>query len=261
MVPPGGFRAHVMPRFIILIAVGVVAWLIYKLYYQKLRQQGKPGLIKLGLIALGLVFVALAVTGRAHIAFAIIGAVMTQAMRIMPILVRFFPAIQQLINSNRVFGGGGGGTGNGQQSSIRTRLLHVKLDHESGQIDGEITDGQFSGRKLSDLSRAELRELCSDCTANDPEGLRLLHAYIGRTYGEADPSASQNPQQEQNHAQPGAAEASEILGLGGQATRSEIIAAHRKLMGKLHPDKGGSTYLAAKINAAKEVLLNNLKQN
>ena len=51
------------------------------------------------------------------------------------------------------------------------------------------------------------------------------------------------------------AQAYEVLGLTMGATKSEIIQAHRKLIQKNHPDRGGSDYIAAQINLAKKVLL------
>ena len=50
-------------------------------------------------------------------------------------------------------------------------------------------------------------------------------------------------------------QAREILGLGTHPTRDEVIAAHRRLMQKVHPDRGGSTFLAQQLNEAKRVLL------
>lgn len=249
-----------MIRLILILAVGIAGWLIYKLYLKQLLSQGRQGKIKLVLIVLGLLLVILALTGRASIVFAIIGAAMTQIMRIMPLLIRFFPMLQQFRGQSKVFR-----NQTNQSSQVRSNLLLMTLDHDSGHIDGEITGGQFSGRTLGELSLDELRSLLSECQQQDPEGVRLVQAYVSRVHGDQQwTNNSEREQQsgsadESSAARPSVSEAGEILAIDPNAPKAEIIAAHRKLMGKVHPDKGGSNYLAAKINAAKEVLIDHSK--
>ena len=251
-----------MPRLIFIIAIGVAGWLIYKLYYKKLQAQGKPGMIKLGLIALGLVFMVAAVTGKAHFIFALIGAAMTMVMRFLPLVLRFAPSLAQLFNKHRV-----NNPGQGQQSKVQTAYLDMTLDHDSGQMSGHVLSGQHAGRQLDSLSPDELRQLFDECTANDPESARLLQAWVARTYSDEGHSNDQWREAagggagsntgggSGSNATPSITEARDILGLDDSASRQDVVDAHRRLMIKMHPDKGGSNYLAAKINAAKEVLL------
>lgn len=142
----------------------------------------------------------------------------------------------------------------GGVSEVRTDALLMRLDHDSGEMDGEILTGPLAGRMLSDLDAAELRDLAEEFEA-DPDSLGLLLAYIDRVgAGDAGPRDERADEPEAPGAGDGpmsAAEALRILGLKPGASIDEIRAAHRRLMKKVHPDLGGSNALAALINAAK----------
>jgi len=142
-------------------------------------------------------------------------------------------------------------TQKGQRSSVRTAMLEMTLEHDTGTMDGAVLSGSFAGQRLSQLSRDDLFTLLQECGARDPQGKQLLQAYMERI-GVA------NSRAEAGVRPTGAMsvdEAYEVLGLKPGANQDDIHQAHRALMKKLHPDQGGSTYLAAKINEAKDVLL------
>ncbi len=148
---------------------------------------------------------------------------------------------------------GGGAKSAKQQSQVDTRYLRVTLDHDSGDLDGLILTGRFGGRYLSDLDRDELGALYDELRRADPEGARLLDAYLARLYpGEWSEEADTAPPSDGPMSRD---EAFEILGLEPGATVEEIKQAHHGLMKKFHPDQGGSTYFAARINEAKDLLL------
>ena len=148
----------------------------------------------------------------------------------------------------------------GQSSQIRTQFLQMTLDHDSGEMDGMILSGRFRGTRLSDLDLADLIALWQDYSAQDEESAAVLEAYLDRAQGaEWREAAGQAPGDERSQKMPGGdmavEEALEILGLEAGASKTQIVEAHRRLMQKIHPDHGGSTYLAAKINQAKDLLL------
>ena len=139
-------------------------------------------------------------------------------------------------------------------SQFRTQSLLVEVNFASRQMDGEILDGKFAGRRLSELSNTELSELSDALKTDDRESFVLLQAYLLRN-GQAGEQHQQDNYQSANFSELSAEEAYKILGLEVDASKEDIIKAHKRLMQRLHPDRGGSDYLAAKINAAKDKLV------
>jgi hypothetical protein len=143
----------------------------------------------------------------------------------------------------------------GQTSRVRSSYVEMELDHDSGNMTGRIIAGRHQGVPLEQLGVSTLVSLLSDM---DDESRALLMAYLDRrdprwrehANGDAAtgrPAASSGKMTEQ--------EAYQILGLQPGAHADAISRAHRTLMKKLHPDQGGSTYLAARVNEAKDILL------
>jgi DnaJ domain len=154
------------------------------------------------------------------------------------------------------FGGYGAQKSPGQTSRVQTEHLEVELDHDSGHIRGRILKGFFAGRDLEGLAPAEMAHLWQDCRFADPKSAQILEAYLDRahpTWREDMARAGGEAGNSDGHMT--RAQALDILGLREGASDEEIRRAHRELMMKMHPDRGGSTFLAAKINEAKDVLL------
>ena len=151
----------------------------------------------------------------------------------------------------------------GQASEVETRFFKMTLDHDSGVMTGLVKEGRFRGRALEDLGIEELVDLWAECRAEDAQSAAVLEAYLDRTQGEAWREAAQRdyggagagPRPPSGPGAMSQEEAYEILGLEPGASPEEIHEAHRRLMQKIHPDHGGSNYLAAKINQAKARLL------
>jgi len=159
----------------------------------------------------------------------------------------------------------------GQSSSVETAYLRMALDHDTGAMSGEVLRGEQAGASLDGLALGDLLRLLDECRVNDPPSASVLEAYLDRAHGpgwrthDADAgtagggpggggASGTGPGTAGNGAMT-RAEAYEILGLVPGAGPDEIKEAHRRLMRKVHPDQGGSTYLAARINQAKDLLL------
>ena len=148
--------------------------------------------------------------------------------------------------------------GLGRTSSVRSAGLEMSLSHDSGEMDGRVLAGRHDGRMLSALQFSELLEVAEDFRG-DPDSLRLLESYLDRTH----PGWRDDVHADQAHRHSAAAgsrgmdaqEAYQILGLEPDASEAEVREAHRRLMKQVHPDRGGTAALAARINEAKDRIL------
>jgi hypothetical protein len=144
----------------------------------------------------------------------------------------------------------------GQKSRVHTRMLAMELDHDSGAMDGQVLEGEFRGRRLAELNKESLLRLLQACKGAGDQSSALLEAYLDRTVaGWRTDGGGQSRSSETAAGAMTREEAYAILGLKPGASADEVRAAHRNLMKLLHPDHGGSDYLAAKINQAKDLLL------
>ena len=148
----------------------------------------------------------------------------------------------------------------GQSSEISTRCLRMVLDHDSGAMSGQILDGPHRGADLATLTFPQLIELYNYLENEDDEGATLLATYLEREraeewHGWQEGVGSPGAQRTTSESAMTVEEAHKILGLEPDASAADVKSAHKKLMKKMHPDQGGSTYLASKINRAKEILL------
>jgi hypothetical protein len=203
------------------------------------------GLKVTGIVIAVVAVATLAVSGR-------LAALLMPLAMLMPLLIR----VRSILDRYRPPSGG-------QSSTVATAFLRMTLDHDTGRMEGTILRGRFAGMRLEELGAADLLALLRECRAEDEEGTRLLEAYLDRAHpdwrdelaGERTSTGTGGGGTRPSSGDMGVEEAYAILGLSPGADPEAIKEAHRRLMVKLHPDHGGSDYLATKINRARDVLL------
>jgi hypothetical protein len=184
---------------------------------------------------------------------------------LIPWLLRFRAAARMAKNFSRMSKGGS----TGQTSDVETKYLRLSLDHDSGDMAGEVLIGDYAGQRIEEMELSDLIELTAECVAQDEQSAQILEAYLDRMYPEWRDQVDAESEGESRHehgrgwgpkSQDGMSqnEAYEVLGLLPGATEKEIKEAYHRLISNLHPDHGGSTYLAAKINQAKDTLLQHI---
>ena len=201
------------------------------------------GLKVTGIVIAVLAVATLAISGR-------LAALLMPIAMLMPLLIR----VRSVLDRFRPPSGS-------QTSTVATPFLRMTLDHDTGSMTGTILNGRFSGMRVEELGTADLLALLRECRAEDEEGARLLEAYLDRVQRDwRDELAGERAGRSSSGARSTSGdvtveEAYAILGLAPGADDEQVKEAHRRLMVKLHPDHGGSDYLATKINRARDVLL------
>lgn len=236
-----------MPRLILLVAVLAVIYILLRRAQSLPPHKRRAEYIKLGLGVALVATVILAASGRMHWVGAAVTALLVTARQGLPIVLRLFPMLASLRSKSAPSAGKG--------STVETALLRMQLDHDSGALQGEVLRGGFQGWRLADMERQQLEQFLTYCQSEDADSARLLDSYLQQRFpGEG--SFGEQPQgRPETTTRMGRSEALAVLGLEDGASKDDIIAAHRKLIQKLHPDRGGNDYLAAQINQAKDLLL------
>jgi hypothetical protein len=228
----------------LLVILGTSLWLLLTVDPKRLMRAFRYGFV----IALVLFGLFLAATGRGVLDLPL-GGVLIMVLR--GWFASGVPGIDRLKDwlrgSSRPAGG----------STIETTLLRMTLDRSTGALAGEILAGPFQGAQFHQLNVDQLRAFLSECEAADGQSARLVETYLDRTYPDWRDGAESSDRQAGGKASARMTpdEAAQVLGLKPGANAEQIRDAHRTLMMKLHPDHGGSTYLASKINTARDVLL------
>ena len=236
-----------MPKLVLLLAGIAVIYILLK-RVQSLpphKRRAETTKIAIGVAVVAVIMLTLA--GKMHWVGAALTGLLVMMRQSLPLLLRLFPVLAQWRQQRARAGG------EGKNSTVTTRILAMYLDHASGQLSGEVLQGPFSQWRLDEMDRAQLDELRDYCRREDPESVQLLESYLEQRFPDEETVSGDSG--EIDSGAMNRREAMQILGVDDSASREDIVAAHRKLMQKLHPDRGGSDYLAAKINEAKDFLL------
>ena len=246
-----------IPILLAAILAGLAFWLLTQILWSRKPVSGLSNRIVLLAAALIGGVLVLVASGRLHWIAGVLAAVFPFLRRGF-MLLQLAPFLARLFGSARSpphMAGAAGTHGASSPSESRTSELHMRLDRETGNIDGTVLAGEFQGMQLGALDEVQALRLYR--SLQEPDSRRLFEVFLDRYHPNLrrqDAGARGNPEGSA-HASMSEHRAREILGLDSDASREDIVASHRRLMQRLHPDKGGSDFLAAQLNLAKKTLL------
>ena len=239
---------------LVALLLPLTAFFAAKAISRKFRLSARQNQFLFLIMASLLIVVALIALGRlpAQFILAPLGAFGAFLIRFLPTFIRLLPFWQMLMNRRTA----SRPASSSQTSKIRTKFLEMVLDHESGEMDGKVLRGKHQGQQLNAMVVEAIMDLLNECQS-DSDSQHVIEAYLDRHHenwrelssaaSRTAPFDAESPMTKQV--------ALEILGLVDGANETDVIRAHREMMRRLHPDRGGSDYLAKKINIAKDVLL------
>jgi hypothetical protein len=237
-----------VPKLLLLLAIALALYILFIRAQALPPHQRKAQYLKLGIVIAVAAVLFLTLTGRMHWVGAALTGLLVGARQFLPLLIRLFPMLSSLRNKSAT-------AGPGQHSTVESTILRMHLDHESGKLSGEVLRGPLQDWRLDELDRSQLEDLLLYAQQEDNDSVQLLISYLEQRF------PGETGFGKQQHAAPDTSsglsrtEALAVLGLGEEASDEDVVQAHRKLMQKLHPDRGGNDYLAAKVNQAKDFLL------
>ena len=237
-----------MPRVILLLVIVFTLVVLVRRAQQQPPHKRRAAYLQIivGSAVIGVVILTL--MGKMHWVGAALTGLLVAARQLLSVLVRLLPALGGLRAS--------GARSSSKQSEVTSRIIKMTLDHDSGDLSGVVLESTFKGWLLNELNRQQLDELLSYCQHEDTDSAQLLTSYLEQRFSEDAQDREETDRGGENGASPSSrAEALAVLGLQDDATEEDITAAHRALIQKCHPDRGGNDYLAAKINQAKDQLL------
>ena len=229
-----------MPRLILLVGLIFIVWYWWSTVKRLPTERKRPFLWRSAFWAVLSISVILVLSGRMHWVGAGLAALIPLGKTVLAFGFRALPILRLL------------GRFKTSPSQFKTKSLNVTINFSNSQMDGEVLIGDLAGKKLSELSDEQLESIATQLKDIDRESYALLYAYrmrrgnAGQQNEDGFNAESFNGLSE--------SEAYEVLGLDQTASKEEVIKAHKRLVQRLHPDRGGSDYLAAKINAAKDRL-------
>lgn len=239
--------------------VGVAAFVfLWRAFGAAKRSQRLKQLAVAAAVVLVTVLLLLTATGRLHWVAALAAGALPFLRGLAGLIAG--PLISNFLR-NKLFARGNAPPGPDpgpapKDSTVATNELRMTLNHETGAMDGEILAGESAGRRLSELDLTALQTVFGELS--DADSRQLLGAYLDRRFpGWSDEAADHGARTSAGTSgEMDAEQALAVLGLDAGASKTDIIEAHRRLMQKLHPDRGGTDYLAATLNRAKKVLTN-----